>query len=96
MGNHLVQLLLTQATFWLCVGMFLRLFTYQRGEARYRFGISCLAWLVMGCAGSAALYILKGWLVVPPHAWPLVVLLGVFAWALFRTRGNLARVWRIQ
>ncbi|HBP5990347.1 TPA: phage holin family protein, partial [Pseudomonas aeruginosa] len=26
----------------------------------------------------------------------LVVLLGVFAWALFRTRGNLARVWRIQ
>ncbi|MDF5927930.1 hypothetical protein P4105_01325 [Pseudomonas aeruginosa] len=32
MGNHLVQLLLTQATFWLCVGMFLRLFTYQRGK----------------------------------------------------------------
>ncbi|WP_434695016.1 phage holin family protein [Pseudomonas aeruginosa] len=88
--------LVTLAAAAVCGAISCRIFTYQRHGATYRFGISCLAWLVMGSAGSAALYILKGWLVVPPHAWPLVVLLGVFAWALFRTRGNLARVWRIQ
>ncbi|MGV8604297.1 phage holin family protein, partial [Pseudomonas aeruginosa] len=71
-------------------------FSFHRGDSSFRFGISCLAWLVLGSAVSAALYFLTGWLVVPPHAWPLVVLLDVFAWALFRTRGNLARVWRIQ
>ncbi|MGV8604448.1 hypothetical protein [Pseudomonas aeruginosa] len=54
--------------------------------------MSCLYWLVMGNACYASLYMLKGWLVVTPHAWPLVVLLAVFSWALFLTRGDLARV----
>lgn len=96
MGNHLVQLVLTQMTFWLCVVLFLRLFTFQRGDARFRRGINWLAWAVMGCSGSAVLFILKGMLLMPLFSWPLVVLLGVFTFAVFKARGNMAQVWRTQ
>ncbi|MDN6857261.1 MULTISPECIES: phage holin family protein [Pseudomonas] len=96
MGNHLVQLVLTQTTFWLCVVLFLRLFTFQRGDARFRRSISWMAWAVMGCSGSAVLFILKGMLLMPLYSWPLVVLLGVFTFAVFKARGNMAQVWRTQ
>ncbi|EQM66102.1 phage holin family protein [Pseudomonas tohonis] len=96
MDNHLMQMVLSQTTFWLCVVLFVRLFTYQRGDARHRLGISLMAWLVMGSAGSGALLILKGQLVLPASAWPLVVLLAIFAFAVFRARGNMARVWRVE
>ncbi|WP_324710112.1 phage holin family protein [Pseudomonas citronellolis] len=96
MGNHLVQLMLTQATFWLCVVLFLRLFTFQRGDARYRRSISWMAWAVMGCAGSVVLFIIKGLLIMPAMSWPLVILLGVFTFAVLKARGNMAQVWRAQ
>ncbi|ANI16780.1 phage holin family protein [Pseudomonas citronellolis] len=96
MGNHLVQLMLTQATFWLCVVLFLRLFTFQRGDARYRRSISWMAWAVMGCSGSVVLFIIKGLLIMPAMSWPLVILLGVFTFAVLKARGNMAQVWRAQ
>lgn len=90
----MVSLLLTQATFWICVALFVRLFTYQRGSARFRRGMSCIAVLVMGCAGAACIGILQGDLHVPAAAWPVVALLAVFAWAVFCSGGNLACVLR--
>jgi len=96
MGNHLVQLMLTQATFWLCVVLFLRLFTFQRGDARFRRSISWMAWAVMGCAGSVVLFIIKGLLIMPVNSWPLVILLGVFTSTVLKARGNMAQVWRVQ
>lgn len=90
----MASLLLTQATFWICLALFLRLFTYRRGAARFRRGMSVVAVLVMGCAGSLCISILQGTLQVPAAAWPLVGLLAVFAWAVFSSGGNLACVLR--
>lgn len=86
--------LLTQATFLICLVLFARLFTYRRGAARFRRGVSCLAMLVMGSAGAAVIYILTGKLLIPPPAWPLVLLLAVFAWAVWQSGGNLAGAFR--
>jgi hypothetical protein len=88
--------LLTQVLFWMCAVIFLRLFTYQRGDARFKRGMSCLAWIVMGSAGATIIYILKGELVLPEQAWPVVVLLGVFVWAVMRAGGNMAGVLRAE
>ena len=52
MDSHVIQAVLTQATFWLCVALFVRLFTFRRRGARFRRDMSCLAWLVMVAAGS--------------------------------------------
>lgn len=86
--------LLTQVVFWTCVVIFGRLFTYQRGDARFRRGVSILATVVMGCAGVTVIYILKGELRLPAQGWPLAVLLLVFAAAVIRSGGNLAGVLR--
>jgi hypothetical protein len=86
--------LLTQVLFWMCLVIFLRLFTYQRGDARFKRGMSCLAWIVMGSAGATMLNILKGELVIPEPAWPLVIMVGVFVWAVMRAGGNMAGVLR--
>ncbi|WP_437881038.1 phage holin family protein [Pseudomonas sp. LRF_L74] len=90
----MVSLVLTQATFWLCGAAFVSLFIYRRGEAQFKRGVSILAVLVMGCCGTAMLHIVKGDLLLPTGAWPLVVLLAVFAWSLIRSGGNLAGVLR--
>lgn len=90
----MVSLILTQLTFWLCTVLFVRLFTYQRAGARFRRGVSLVAILVMGCAGSAMISILQGRLHIGADAWPVVGILMVFAWAVFRSGGNLAGVLR--
>lgn len=95
MDNHLVPQILTQVTFWLCVALFVRLFTFRRHGARFRRDMSCLAWLVMVAAGSVVVYIGKGQLVMPRNSWPLVVLLAVFVGAVCQSAGNLARVWKM-
>ena len=90
----MLSAVVTGIVFWLCVAIFVRLFTYQRGDARFRRGISCIATLVMGCAGVTVIHILKGELRLPVNAWPLAVLLVVFTIALLRSGGNLAGVLR--
>ena len=92
----MLSAVLTQATFWLCGAIFVRLFTYQRGNARFRLIISIGAQLVMGCAGATMLYIGKGLLVLPAEAWPLVCMLVFFTWSVFRAGGNLAGVLRSE
>ncbi|MEQ9725215.1 phage holin family protein [Pseudomonas sp. WHRI 8822A] len=90
----MASLIMTQATFWLCVVLFVRLFTFQRGTLRFRRSMSCLAYVTMASAGAAVIHILQGDLVLPGHAWPLVVLLTVFTGLVVRARGNLAGVLR--
>ena len=95
MDSQLLQQVLTQVTFWLCVALFVRLFTFRRHGARFRRSMSCLAWLVMVAAGSAVVYLGKGQLVMPHNSWPLVVLLAVFVGSVCKSSGNLARVWKM-
>lgn len=95
MDSQLLQQVLTQATFWLCVALFIRLFTFKRHGARFRRNMSCLAWLVMVASGSAVVYIGKGLLVMPHNSWPLVLLLSVFVGSVCKSSGNLARVWKM-
>jgi hypothetical protein len=95
MDSQLMPQVLTQVTFWLCVALFIRLFTFRRHGARFRRSMSCLAWLVMVASGSAVVYIGKGQLVMPPNSWPLVLLLAVFVGSVCKSSGNLARVWKV-
>nr|WP_288358268.1 phage holin family protein [uncultured Pseudomonas sp.] len=90
----MASLIMTQATFWLCVVLFVRLFTFQRGALRFRRSMSCLAYVTMASSGAAVIHILQGDLVLPGHAWPLVVLLTIFTGLVVRARGNLAAVLR--
>lgn len=85
---------LDQAAFWLCLVLFLRLFTFQRGALRFRRNISFLAWLTMAAAAAAVIYIATGKLTLPAFAWPLVLILAVFTWLVCRAKGNLAAVLR--
>lgn len=94
MDNELLPAVLTQTTFWLCMGLFVRLFTFRRHGTRFRRGMSCLAWLVMVSACASMVFIGKGWLIMPRHSWPLVCLLAVFVGSVYQSRGNLARVWK--
>lgn len=96
MDNPLIPAILTQATFWLCLGLFVRLFTFRRKGTRFRRNISCLAWLVMVNAGAAMMFITKGLLVMPAQSWPLVAILAVFVGSVYQSGGNLARVWKIS
>ncbi|MNR06479.1 hypothetical protein D3C85_1225520 [compost metagenome] len=95
MDSQLVPQVLTQVTFWLCVALFVRLFTFRRRGARFRRSMSCLAWLVMVAAGSVVVYIGKGQLVMPHNSWPLVIILSVFVGSVCQSAGNLARVWKV-
>jgi hypothetical protein len=94
MDELLIPEVLTQVTFWLCVALFVRLFTFRRKGARFRRNMSWLAWLVMVLSGAAALYIGKGQLVMSIYSWPVVMLLGVFVGSVYKSAGNLARVWK--
>jgi len=90
----MVSLILTQITCWLCGAVFVRLFTFSRGSLRFRRGMSCLAYIVMACSGAAVINIFRGDLTITADAWPLVGLLAVFAFSVWRAGGNLAVVLR--
>lgn len=86
--------LVTQGLFLLCLVLFTRLFTYRRGNARFRRGVSCLAVVVMACSAIAAFHILRGDLRLSYESWPLLILLTVFTCSVVRSGGNLADVMR--
>lgn len=90
----MASLLLTQLTFALSLVVFVRLFTYRRNGARYRLGMSAVAVVVMIATGRLMIETLLGTLLVPAECWPMVVLLGVFAYGVIRTGGNVAGLLR--
>jgi hypothetical protein len=85
--------ILTYATLVLCVTIFVRLFTYQRGDARFRRDVSIAATLIMACCGSQVIYILAGHQIAI-SSWPMVTLLAVLTASLLRSEGNLSKVLR--
>lgn len=85
--------ILTYATLALCLVNFIRLFTYQRGDAQFRRDVSIAATLIMCCCGSQVVYIIAGH-EVSPSSWPMVALLAVLTASLLRSGGNLSKVLR--
>ena len=83
---------LTALTAMLCIVIFVRLFTYRRNGAGYRWGKSVVALAVMIACGRLLIEVLTAGLVVPLEFWPFVLLLGVFALAVVRAEGNVARL----
>lgn len=81
---------LTFLTMVLAGVIFIRLFTYQRNGARYRWGKSAIAVALMIACGRLLIQTLTGDLVIPAAFWPFVVLLAVFAMAVLRAGGNVA------
>lgn len=90
----MAELILTQATFLLCMAVFVRLFTFRRGALQFHRFKSCLAYVVMASMAITAINILMGRLVMPLAAWPLVILLAVVAIGVWKAGGNLAGVLR--
>ncbi len=84
--------MLNAITMLLCLLIFVRLFSYQRGGARFRRGVSVAAVVVMGCTGAMVINILGGEVHVHADLWPIIGLLAVFAVGLLNARGNLARL----
>jgi hypothetical protein len=95
MDNPLVPAVLTQATFWLCLVLFIRLFTFKRKGARFRRSMSVMAWAVMASAGAVIVFICKGLLVMQAESAPLVMILAVFVGSVCQSGGNLSRVWKV-
>lgn len=93
--DNLIPAVLTQATFWLCLVLFVRLFTFKRKGARFRRSMSVLAWAVMSSSGAALVFISNGSLVMQPQSAPLVVILAVFVGSVCQSAGNLSRVWKV-
>lgn len=86
--------MLTYVALILCLIIFIRMFTYRRDGARFRRGVSVLAYMVMVCCGATVIYISSGKLHISYYHWPMVVLLAVFAVATVSCGGNLAQVLR--
>lgn len=85
---------LTFLTVLLCIVIFVRLFTFKRNGAQYRWGKSLVAIVVMVACGRLLIEVLTSRLVVPFEFWPFVLLQGVFALAIVRAGGNVARLVR--
>lgn len=86
--------MLNAITLFLCLAIFVRLFTYSRQGARYRPWVSIFAAVVMAASGATALLIVTDHLEVSLYALPLVFVLAVFAVSVSRCRGNLSSVVR--
>jgi hypothetical protein len=88
----MISLVLTYFALFLNAAIFVRLFTYQRHGADYRFWISAIAATCMGLAGATVIYIAKGVIVLTPVQWPLLLILSMLFVSVNRHKGNMARV----
>ncbi|GHC17634.1 hypothetical protein GCM10010082_06110 [Kushneria pakistanensis] len=73
-----------------------RLLTYRRRGARYRRPISWLAYGLFVGSGTLAIQILAGRYVGLPISWSFVILLAVCAVLVYRARGNVAHIVRVN
>lgn len=87
--------ILTYSTLFLCLVVFVRMFTYRRQGARFRRDISIMAALIMACCGAMVAYIISGDYLVHPKGWPLVAMLAILTASLMRCEGNLSHVLRM-
>lgn len=84
---------------WLCGAICYRIATYRRAGARYRAGVSWLAYLLAVGTGCEALRITLSVLfskpVTPVSPFLLTVLVVLVA-LVYRARGNVARILRMD
>ncbi|WP_438767888.1 phage holin family protein [Kushneria sp. TE3] len=73
-----------------------RLLTYRRRGARYRRRISWLAYGLFVGSGTLAIQILAGRYIALPISWSFVILLAVCAVLIYRARGNVAHIVRVN
>ena len=85
-----VQLL----TALVCMAICLRLVTFRRAGARYRFWNSMLAWVLAACAGCQALSSFLG--LYPVRSPFVLITLVVLCVLVFRARGNVASIFRME
>lgn len=86
----------TLLALFLSLAICCRLLTYKRRGANFRRPISCLAYgIFVGC-GTLAIQILAGRYIALPISWSFVMLLGICAVLIYRARGNVAKVMRVN
>ena len=68
-----------------------RLICYRRGDSRYRFGMSALAYLLIVCSGGQAIDIIVNAAHVTPWEAGFAAVIAVLVW---RARGNVAHIVR--
>jgi CHASE2 domain-containing sensor protein len=83
----------------LCGAICLRIVSYQRGDARYRLGVSLLAWALAvgsGCYSlSVSLALVSGHVMTPLSPFLLIILAALLL-LVYRARGNVARIIQID
>ncbi|MGE6790879.1 phage holin family protein [Pseudomonas guineae] len=83
----------------ICGAICLRIVAYQRGEARYRLGVSLLAWALAvgsGCYSlSVSLALVSGGAMTPLSPFLLIILAALLL-LVYRARGNVARIIQID
>jgi len=83
----------------LCGAICYRIANYRREGARYRAGVSCLAYLLAVGTGCESLMITLSMMFAKP-AQPvspfLLMVLAVLAVLVYRARGNVARILRMD
>lgn len=79
----------------MCGAICLRIVSYQRGPARYRPGVSLLAWglaVGTGCYALSVSLALIGGQALPRISPFLLIVLGAVLMLVYRARGNVARI----
>ena len=83
----------------MCGAICVRVATYQRNGARYRLGVSCMAYLLAAGAGCESLSVTLALLfakpVTPVSPFLLLILLVVLG-LVFRSQGNVARIMQLD
>lgn len=83
----------------LCAAICLRIATYSDPKAQYKVEMSLCAWVLAAASGcyslSVTLVLLAGRVPLPVSPW-IVVILAVVAVQVYRARGNVAAVLRVD
>lgn len=77
-----------------CAAICARLVAFRRDGARYRFGVSLLAYLLAASSGCQALAVLLG--VYLEHSPFVLMILLVLCALVYRARGNVANILRLE
>lgn len=89
----------TLAAAAVCGAMCMRIVTWRRGDAQYKLKESLCAWIMAASAGCYSLSVVLSLLAARPvqlvSPWILVILV-IVAIQVFRARGNVARVLRLD
>ncbi|TPG76298.1 phage holin family protein [Pseudomonas arsenicoxydans] len=85
---------MTLFTAAVCAAMCLRLVAFRRNNSRYRLGISLMAWILSAATGCQAIASVLGlYQVQSPF---VLIILSALCALVFRSRGNVAQILRVD